>query len=80
MKSGPVKEVVLKGKEISRPDGGLFKFPVPISNPGLLSIKAVIYSLETPYWFYLSDPETKKTVFSKTLDEHNNNIVKYLSK
>ena len=34
VKRGPVKEVVLKGKEISRPDGGLFKFPVPISNPG----------------------------------------------
>jgi len=34
VKSGPVKEVVLKGKEISRPDGGLLKFPVPISNPG----------------------------------------------
>ena len=34
VKSGPVKEVILKGKEISRPDGGLFRFPVPISNPG----------------------------------------------
>ncbi len=34
VKSGPVKEVVLRGKEISRPNGGLLKFPVPISNPG----------------------------------------------
>ena len=34
VKRGPVKEVVLKGKEISRPNGGLLKFPVPISNPG----------------------------------------------
>ena len=34
VKKGPVKEVILKGKEISRPDGGLFRFPVPISNPG----------------------------------------------
>lgn len=34
VKSGPVKEVTLKGKEISRPGGGLLKFPVPISNPG----------------------------------------------
>jgi 4-hydroxy-3-polyprenylbenzoate decarboxylase len=34
VKSGPVKEVVLKGKEISRPNGGLLRFPVPISNPG----------------------------------------------
>jgi UbiD family decarboxylase len=34
VKNGPVKEVVLKGKEISRPAGGLLRFPVPISNPG----------------------------------------------
>jgi UbiD family decarboxylase len=34
VKSGPVKEVVLRGKEISRPTGGLLRFPVPISNPG----------------------------------------------
>jgi len=34
VKGGPAKEVVLRGKEISRPNGGLLKFPVPISNPG----------------------------------------------
>ncbi len=34
VKKGPVKEVILKGREISRPDGGLLRFPVPISNPG----------------------------------------------
>lgn len=33
-KTGPVKDIILKGKEISRPDGGLLRFPVPISNPG----------------------------------------------
>ncbi len=34
VKTGPVKEVILKGREVSRPEGGLFRFPVPISNPG----------------------------------------------
>jgi UbiD family decarboxylase len=34
VKTGPVKDVILKGKEISRRDGGLLRFPVPISNPG----------------------------------------------
>ena len=53
--------------------------PHPIGNPGVDAILAVMNPTETPYWFYLSDPETKKTVFSKTLDEHNNNIVKYLN-
>ncbi|MBI1998166.1 MAG: UbiD family decarboxylase [Deltaproteobacteria bacterium] len=34
VKSGPVKEVILKGRAVSRPDGGVLRFPVPISNPG----------------------------------------------
>lgn len=34
VKTGPVKEVILKGHGLSRPEGGLFRFPVPISNPG----------------------------------------------
>jgi UbiD family decarboxylase len=34
VKQGPVKDVILKGKEVSRPNGGLLRFPVPISNPG----------------------------------------------
>ena len=34
VKTGPVKEVILKGREVSRPEGGLLRFPVPISNPG----------------------------------------------
>jgi UbiD family decarboxylase len=34
VKTGPVKEVILKGREVSRPKGGLLRFPVPISNPG----------------------------------------------
>ncbi len=31
---GPVKDVIIKGKELSRHGGGLLRFPVPISNPG----------------------------------------------
>ena len=34
VKTGPVKEVILKGREVSRREGGLLRFPVPISNPG----------------------------------------------
>lgn len=50
----------------------------PITNPGLESIKSVLNPQKTNYWYYLSDPKTKKTVFSKTLDEHNNNRAIYL--
>jgi len=52
--------------------------PGPICNPGLASIKAVIDASEnTPYWFYLSD-KTGTIHYSKTLEEHNKNIRKYL--
>ncbi len=50
----------------------------PIANPGLESIRAILNSKKTEYWYYLSDPKTKKTIFSKTLDEHNKNRVIYL--
>lgn len=51
--------------------------PTPINNPGLSTIKAAIYPQETEYNFFLTDPETNKTIFSKTLDEHNQNKAKY---
>jgi len=52
--------------------------PTPICNPGLDSIKAILNPQKTDYWYYLSDPETKKTIFSKTLKEHNKNRAIYL--
>ncbi len=52
--------------------------PSPIGNPGADAIYAAVHPAPSPYWFFLSDPETKKTIFAKTLDEHNRNIVKYL--
>lgn len=41
----------------------------PISNPGILSIKAAIFPKETDYWFYLTTPEDK-VIYSKTFEEH----------
>ena len=52
--------------------------PGPIDNPGLDAIEASVNPKPSPYWYYLSDPKTGKTIFSKTLDEHNVNVVKYL--
>lgn len=52
--------------------------PTPISNPSLSSIKAALSPKVTKYVYYLSDPATKKTIFSSTLEEHANNREKYL--
>lgn len=51
--------------------------PAPISNPGLSSIKAVVYPKESEYWFYLHGADGK-IHYAKTIDEHNENIRKYL--
>ncbi|MDD4271735.1 MAG: endolytic transglycosylase MltG [Patescibacteria group bacterium] len=52
--------------------------PGPIANPGLNALSAAIYPEATDYIYFLSDPETGKTIYSKTLDEHNRNKAKYL--
>lgn len=51
--------------------------PSPIANPGLSSIKAAIYPEDSPYWYYLHDSEGK-IHYAKSLEDHNQNIAKYL--
>lgn len=51
--------------------------PGPIGNPGLSAIRAAIYPRHTAYLYFLSGKDGK-THFAKTLDEHNENKVKYL--
>lgn len=50
----------------------------PISSPGMDSILAAIYPKETNYLFYMSS-RSGKTIFSKTLQEHNTAVAKYLN-
>lgn len=52
--------------------------PTPICNPGLDSILAVANAdISTPYWYYLSDKKTNMH-YATTLQEHEENIRKYL--
>ena len=51
--------------------------PGPIGNPGIESIRAVIYPLETDYLYFLS-PGDGRTIFSKTYEEHMKNKEIYL--
>lgn len=52
--------------------------PGPIGNPGVGALTAAIEAEASPYWFYLSDPATSHTIFSKTNEEQNRNRAKYL--
>lgn len=52
--------------------------PTPISNPGIDAISAARSPVRSNYLYYLSDPRTGQTIFSKTFDEHNANRIKYL--
>ena len=49
----------------------------PIASPGLSAIRAAIFPQASNYWYYLSTKDGK-TVFSKTLEEHNRNKAIYL--
>lgn len=51
--------------------------PGPISNPGLSAIRAAVYPKQSPYLYYLSAPDGR-TIFSRTLPEHNAAKQKYL--
>ena len=51
--------------------------PSPIASAGLSSIKAAISPEESDYWYYIHDNDGK-IHFAKTLEEHNENIRKYL--
>jgi UPF0755 protein len=43
--------------------------PGPISNPGILAIRAAVYPTETDYNYFLSD-ENRNLLFAKTIEEH----------
>lgn len=51
--------------------------PAPICNPSLKSLEAVANYQESSYWFYMSDNQGK-IHFAETLEEHQENIQKYL--
>ena len=52
--------------------------PGPISNPGLDSISAALDPEDTSYYYYVLNPEAGVHDFSKTLEEHEKKVEKYL--
>lgn len=52
--------------------------PGPIASPGVDAFEAALNPKSSSYLYYLSDPKTKKTIFSVTFEEHKANKEKYL--
>lgn len=52
--------------------------PSAIGSPSADAIRAMLNPQGSAYWYYLSDPKTRRTIFSKTLDEHNANRARYI--
>lgn len=52
--------------------------PGPIASPGKPSIEAALYPEENDYLYYVAGPNG--SVFSKTYEEHKQNVKKYLGK
>jgi len=75
-----MRKEIAQAKEIDSPYN-TYKYsglpPGPISNPGLEAIKATVYPRETEFYYFLTDPRTGKTIFSKTLEEQEENALKY---
>ncbi len=51
--------------------------PGPIGNPGISSIKAVLWPAKNNYWYFLST-DNSQIIYSKTNKEHDLNKEKYL--
>lgn len=50
---------------------------IPISNPGLIALSAVLHPVTSPYLFYLTGKDGAMH-YAKTFEEHKKNIKKYL--
>ncbi len=74
------QEVYEADKKINSPYNTYFYRGLPkgpIASPGLNAIRAAIFPKASSYWYYLSAKDGK-TIFSKTLEEHNHNRAIYL--
>jgi len=81
LRSCPQCQVVKNDLKLDSPYNSYLKLgwpPTPISNINQTTIQAALNPKPSSYWFYLSSSQTKETIFSKTLEEHNKNRQKYL--
>lgn len=77
----PGRQVTKSDLKIDSPYNSYLHFgwpPTPISNFNKKTIETALNPKSSDYWYYLSAYQTKETIFSKTLEEHNQNRGHYL--
>ncbi len=52
--------------------------PTPLASPRRDAVEAVVFSKDSDYNYFLSNPATGQIIFAKTFAEHQKNIEKYL--
>lgn len=52
--------------------------PTPIANPSINSIEATLNPISNPYWFYITTLDTGEVIYAETIDQHNQNVARYL--
>ncbi len=80
-RSCPERQIARSDLKINSPYNSYQKLgwpPTPIANINQMIVKAAIDPISSNYWYYLSAYKTKETIFSKTLEEHNENRQIYL--
>jgi len=80
--SCPKRQVTKSDLKLDSPYNSYLKLgwpPTPIANMSQTAVRAALSPKTSNYWFYLSASQTKETIFSKTLEEHNINRQKYLN-
>lgn len=51
--------------------------PTPISNPGIIALRAALHPVKSEYWFYLTGSDGTFH-YAKTFDQHKQNKARYL--
>ncbi len=76
----PAGKLAMKLRELDSPYNTYLNIglpPTPIGNPGLMSIRAVLYPIVSEYLFYITAPDGVFH-YAKTFAEHTRNVEKYL--
>ena len=53
--------------------------PGPVGSPSLAAIQATVNPNETDYYYFVADVTTGTVYYSATIEEHNQNVEKYVN-